>query len=927
MRRFLHRLYNVLRPGQSEPDLAREVASHLTLLEDEFLRRGMTPDEARLAARRAFGGVEQVKEQHRDARSFIWLDDARRDVRYAAQLLRRTPLFTLTGTLSLAIGIGATTTIFTVANGLLLRPPAGVTDPDRLVDIFHIEKGSSMAGRMAGPMVPYSLYLDTRQRATTLDGVYAYYIQLLPISLRVSAGAERVFASIITPNYFTTLGVSPAAGRLFGPGDGEQEGGTPIVVLSHRFWTRRFQTDPSVVGQTFKLNGQAFTVVGVASEGFQGTNVLAADLWVPAAMTATLRPGHSLKWMQVLMGGRLKPGVSLRQAAAEIDLIGSTVYGKQPLMPEPFGRPARQTVPGLSLVEASPLPGPFRLLIAGFLALLMGLVSMVLVIACANLAGVQLARATARRREIAVRLAIGAGRGRLIRQLLTETILLFALGGVGGLLLARFLTSVLVSLLPAFPVPVGLSLPLDTHVVAFTIGLTLMAALLSGLAPALQASKADVVTALKDEAQGSSERLRLRNAFVVVQVAFSLLLVVAAGLLGQALANVTVINRGLDSRDVELATLDLTQAGYTDTTGPIFARQLLERVRQLPVVETATIADRSPMPGLIRGMFGDGLTVPGVTPPNGQPSFMVNWTIVEPEYFATLRIPLVAGRDFSNADRAGEPAVVIIPEATARRLWPGQNAVGKYVSWQSGRRNGLTGSALPAKSLLVIGVAKDLSADGPRGEAAPLEVYVPLQQRYTPEITIIARTIQGLRIASDIRAAVESTDPNLPVLTVRTLDEELSGPVEVQLRVAASVAGSVGIVSLLLAAIGDLRCDRVRGQPADARDRDPPRARCPANRRARDDPATGDGARRDWFGDRAAARRGRQPVADPAALWRAAARSCDLRRRNAAVRDHRSGGVLRARPSGNPDRSGRSVAVRHIVKHIGSGFHVPGSKF
>jgi predicted permease len=595
--------------------------------------------------------------------------------------------------------------------------------------------------------------------------------------------------------------VSAAAGRLFGPGDSEREGASPIVVLSHRFWTRRFNADPSVVGQTFRLNGQAFTVVGVASESFQGTNVLAPDVWVPAGMTQTLRPGSSLQWMQVLMGGRLKPGISLRQAAAEIDLIGSAVYQRRPPL-ERLGRPATSTVPGLSLMTASPLPGPFRILVGGFLALLMGLVSMVLVIACANLAGVQLARASARRREIAVRLAIGAGRGRLIRQLLTETLLLFVLGGVAGLLLARLMTSLVVALLPAFPVPVGLSLPLDTHVVAFTAGLTFVAAVLSGLAPALQASKADVVSALKDEAQGSSERLRLRNAFVIVQVAFSLLLVVAAGLLGRALARVTVVDRGFDARAIELATIDLSQAGYTDTTGPAFARQLLERVRQLPVVQSATMADRAPMPGVIRGMFGEGLTVPGVTPPNGQPFFMANWTIVEPGYFKTLRIPLVAGRDFSHSDRAGEPSVVIVPEATARTLWPGQNAVGKYMLWQTGQRKGLSAPSLPPKSLLVVGVAKDLTASGPRGETASLEAYVPLQQRYTPEITIIARAMHGQRIVNDVRAIVESTDPNLPVLTVRTLEEELTGPVEVQLRVAASVSGSVGIVSLLLAAIG-----------------------------------------------------------------------------------------------------------------------------
>ena len=796
LRRLLHGLYNVVRPGRGEPELAREVASHLTLLEDEFRRRGMSIEDARFAARRAFGGVEQVKELQRDARSFPWLDDARRDLRQATRLLLRNPIFALTAALSLAIGIGATTTIFTVANALLLRAPAGVADPDRLADIYNVEEGN----RFAGPMVPYPLYLDIPQHTTSLDGVYAYQAEVQPISLRVTGGAERIFSNIVTPNYFTVLGVSSAAGRLLTPGEGEGAD-AGVVVLSYRFWTRRFNADPGIVGQSLWLNSRAFTVVGVATEAFRGTSVVAPDVWVPAAAAPLLSPGIlSPSWMQVMIGARLKPGVSLKQAAAEVEVLGRTLYRKYPKI-ERLGR--GEIRPGLGLASASPIPGNLRALVAGFLALLMGLVSMVLVIACANLAGVMLARASARRLEIAVRLAIGAGRGRLIRQLLTETMLLFVLGGAAGLLLARWMTSILVAwLLPEFPVPVNLSLPLDGRVVAFTTGLSLVAALFSGLAPALQASKADVVSALKAETQGPADRLRLRNAFVVAQVAFSILLVVAAGLLGRALERVSVTERGFDPRGVELASLDLSLAGYTEATGPAFTRALVDRVRDLPGVQAATLADQTPMPGVIRYMLGDGLTVPGVTPPNGQPFFMASWTTVEPGYFATLRIPLVAGRDFSTADRAGEPAVVIIPEATARQLWPGQNAVGKYLVWQTGQRTGPSGPARPPKNLLVIGVAKDLNAATPHGENSPLAVYAPLQQRYTPHLTILARVADGRRIMSEIRALVQSMDPNLPILTARTLEEEITGPVETQLRVAASVSGSVGLVSLLLAAIG-----------------------------------------------------------------------------------------------------------------------------
>jgi predicted permease len=263
-----------------------------------------------------------------------------------------------------------------------------------------------------------------------------------------------------------------------------------------------------------------------------------------------------------------------------------------------------------------------------------------------------------------------------------------------------------------------------------------------------------------------------------------------------------VAERGFDPRGVELASVDLSLAGYTEATGPAFARALVDRMRDLPGVQAATLADQAPLPGVVRYMFGDGLTVPGVTPPNGQPFFMASWTTVEPGYFATLRIPLVAGREFSHADRTGEPPVIIVTETTARQLWPGQNAVGKYVLAQTGRRTGPSGPPLPPRSLLVVGVARDLNIATPRGDMSPLTVYAPLQQRYTPHLTVIARAVDRRRLASDIRALVLSMDPNLPILTARTLEEEITGPVETQLRVSASVSGSVGIVSLLLAAIG-----------------------------------------------------------------------------------------------------------------------------
>ena len=410
LRRLVFRLLTVWRRDRAEADLAREVSSHLALLQDEFQRRGLTPDEARLAARRAFGGVEQTKELQRDARSFRWLDDARQDVPYAARLLRRDPVFAATAAVSLAIGIGANTTVFTIANALLFRPPAGVVEPNRLVDI-----GSTTDGAGFGTC-SYLTYLDIRRRTTSFDGVYAYSLFPRAMSLAgAGGGAERVFATDVTTNYFTVLGALPAAGRLFDVRDKEDPGASPIAVLSDGFWTRRFNRDRAIVGGTLTLNGHPFVVVGVASAGFQGTGVRAADVWIPLNMVGVTSPqatalltNRAAAWL--LIGGRLKAGVSVPQADAEMNAIGRTLQREYP---------DQNRTTDLRVLALSPVPGNSAP-IAAFLAVLMGIASVVLAIACANLAGVLLARAAVRRREIAVRLAMGAGRARLVRQLLAR---------------------------------------------------------------------------------------------------------------------------------------------------------------------------------------------------------------------------------------------------------------------------------------------------------------------------------------------------------------------------------------------------------------------------------------------------------------------------------------------------------------------------
>jgi len=531
--------------------------------------------------------------------------------------------------------------------------------------------------------------------------------------------------------------------------------------------------------------------------------VVTPDLWMPISMAGVANAESAIPRLTsresdwLMLGARLKAGYSRAQASAEMTALGAALAREFPITYQfiPPGMQPSDLSFTWSAESSSPIPSGLRLPVAGFLALLMVLVSVVLAIACANLAGVLLARATARRRESVLRTAIGAGRARIVRQLLTETILLFALGSAGGLALARLLTTLLVALLPSFPIPVSLSVPLDARVVLFALSISLMAALLSGLAPALHASKADVVSGLKDDAQAPLDRPRLRNAFVVAQVACSILLVVVAAILVRAFDGVSSINRGFDPRNVDVASVNLSMAGYTDASGPPFVRELIERVRALPGVQVATVADRVPGPGSMS--FG-GLTVPGVQQPPGQPFFYPNWTIVDSQYFATLRIPLVEGRDFTAADRAGGQSVAIVGEGMARRFWPGKSAVGQYVVLHTGNLNVPNP---PGARVLVVGVVGDLTSGRSR-EAAPLALYVPVQQRYSVGLSILTRTSGDRRLGADLRALIASMNRNLPVLTAETLESQQSGPVVTQLRIAATVAGSVGLVGLLLAAIG-----------------------------------------------------------------------------------------------------------------------------
>lgn len=705
-----------------------------------------------------------------------WLQD----VRFAVRLLARSPLFTTTAAVSLAIGIGANTTIFSVGSALLLRPLPGLTAADRLVDIGRTSPGAEF------DTVSYPNYADIRDRVTTLTGVFAHQIEPSPMSLGGSDGAERIYGALVSGNYFGVLGTTLLHGRLLRPDDDTIGAGSPVTVLGYDLWTRRFGADPAIVGQPVAINGYPFTVVGIAPRGFQGTTILKGDLWIPLSMLTQAMPDRgdtlfrSRRATWLFMGGRLKDGATIGQANAELAAIGTALQQEY-----------RDTNENMSF-RASPIavvPGMTGLL-AGFIGLLMGIVALLLLIACVNLAGMLLARGAARGREMAVRLAIGAGPRRIARQLLTETAVLFVVGSVAGLLLSRWLTGLLLALLPQLPVPLSIEITTDWRVVLFTVTMSVLAAVLCGLAPALQARRTSLLMALRsDSLDGRRSKLRLRNVFVVAQVTMSIVLVIAAGLFMRALERAAVTPTGFDVRNVEVVALDLALGRLDDESGRRFARELLERTRQLPGVTRATIAVDLPLDG---GRMGFGSArIPGSTlGPRQDGRVPADWNIVEPGFFQTLDVRLLRGRDFETSDTMTSPAVAIVNEAFARTAWPGEDPIGRRMETDTGEG---------VRQVTIVGLAEDARFMSVAEPAEPY-IYVPLAQVYQGRINLVVKTA-GASVLPEIRSLVRRMNPNLPVTEALSL-ADITALGTIPQRIAAAIAGTLGVVGLLLASLG-----------------------------------------------------------------------------------------------------------------------------
>jgi predicted permease len=713
------------------------------------------------------------------------MDTFLQDLKYGARMLLKSPGFTAVAALSLAIGIGANTTIFTLINALLLSP-IPVADPGSLVGLFTTDERNQQGfNRFNGNSKPN--FESYRDGSTTFTGMAAY--GGIGLSLASGGEPEQIGGEIVSGSYFDLLGVKAALGRTFLPDEDRTPGTHPVVVLSHGLWTRRFGSDPAIINRPITLNGQGFTVVGVAPPGFRGINVLGGpELWVPFMMHPQVLSGFFLenfndrRALLFNVFGRLKPGVSIDQAQAELTTIGGRLAREFPN--ENQGRNAAL----LPLSQAMLNPNIRQVFVlAG--GLLMTVVGLVLLIACANVANLLLARASARRREIAIRLALGAGRGRLIRQLLTESVLLSLCGGAAGLLIAYWGRDLLLAVRPQQFLPAAVDLPLDARVLGFTFGVSILTGLLFGLAPALQASRSDLATELKDRsAQPSGAgRFNLRGALVVAQVALSLVALIGAGLFLRSLRNTQRIDPGFETRNVVLAVFDLAAQGYDTTRGREFHRRVIEEVGRVPGVRSAALATNLPIAG---GGIGRTVFPEGVDPTDRSAGVFVTVNTVGVGYFDTLDVAIRRGRAFEETDREGTPLVVVANEAMAQRFWPGQDAVGKRFKF--------FGFDQYCEIVGVAGNTKIFTL----GEDPQMIAYMPLLQSYEPALVLHARTAgDATALMEGVRRTVQSLEPTMPITNVQTvadlIDASLWAP-----RMGAALLAIFALVALVLAAIG-----------------------------------------------------------------------------------------------------------------------------
>ncbi|MCI0434189.1 MAG: ABC transporter permease [Gemmatimonadetes bacterium] len=699
-----------------------------------------------------------------------------RELRVALRVLWQRPVFAFVAIASIAIGITANTTIFSVVNAVLLRAPGGMVEPSAAIEIGRTNGGRGF------DTFSYRELLAMRESGTPLDIVAAWTLAPLSFSPGGERG-ERLLGFMVSHDYFAALGVAPARGRFFLEDEDRAPVGATVVVLSHRFWRDRLGGDPAAIGRTILINRTAFTVIGIAPEEFVGhIPVARPDVYLPLTAMPIANPGFDglrddrSSWL--IMVGRLSPGATIAQADAAARAVMAGLQSSE-------AQTGRER--GARVVALGAVPGGGRGPVTAFLGLVGAFAALLLLITCANVAGMQIARSIAREREIAVRLALGSSRTQLVRQLLVESLLLFLAGGTAGVILAGWVTRLVSSISLPSPFPITLDFRPDAGVIAFGLGLALLTGLVFGLLPALQSTRFGVVAALKaDATRSGSSTARLRHAFVSGQIGFSLLLLVAAGLLLRALSRAGEIDVGFDATGVQAVSFDLSLDGYDEQRGLLFHRRLLERVRTMPGVVAAGLAADLPL-----DLSESGTAAWPETGPAAGDGLGVAFNIVSDGYAEAIGLRVLRGRSFTAADRQGNPAVVLVSRSFVTAAWPGEDGLELRL------RFGDT----EAPWLTVIGVVDDAKNQTLMEESRPM-VYLPVAQSWNPATYLVIRSSPPGAVApASIVQAIRSVDPDLATGAVQSLADITAVGVLPQ-RAAASVAATLGLLALVLCTMG-----------------------------------------------------------------------------------------------------------------------------
>ena len=791
LRREVSKLGALFRSRKPAEDTEEEIRIHLEMEERENLESGMPPEEAYYAALRRFGNVTLARERSREMWTWTSLETLWQDFRYGLRMLRKDLGFTVVAVLTLALGIGANTAIFSLGNVFMFRPlPA--KDAERLAVVAVQYHADDDPGQLS-----YLDYQDYRKQSNVFTEMTFYELDLAGIGYR--GHADRVIMAYVPSNFFAMLGLRPALGRLIAPGEGDEPKTGPVVVLGHSYWQRRFGGDPGVIGRSVTLDGRSMTVIGVVPKEFIGPyTIVELDAYAPFGMSENtdLFTNRSDTDLRVLAS--LKRGVSAKQAETALSVIAHRLAQEYPTTNQ--GQIAR-VIPE-RLARPEPAVENYMPLVTTIFLVMVGLV---LLVACFNVANLQLARAAAREKEIAVRAAMGAGRARLIRQMLTESLVLAIVGAAGGALLGNWAIRGLEKLRPLGDFALRLDFSFDWRVFAYVTGVTLLAGIVAGLAPALRTSRTNLNDTLREGGRGligDTRRHGLRNGLVIAQVAGSLIVLVAAGLFTRSLTNAEAVDLGYDTHHVLNVSLDPKLQGYDQPHAEAFFRELLSRAKALPGVESASLAYSVPL-----GYYNDGSSVyveGQANQPANQRLPGAGTNCVTPDYFAAMRMKILRGRSFTDGDTSTSQRVAIVNEAMAKQFWPHRDAIGQRFGME-GRpeqfKPGSQGGSYPW--VTVVGVVRDARVQGflaPPGSY----LYVPQTQNYKSIHVLQLRTwVPPQSLIAPTEALVRELDPNLPVFDVMTMEQAVNGGNGYFIfKMAAGLAGCLGLLGLMLAVVG-----------------------------------------------------------------------------------------------------------------------------